>query len=101
MITLNFSPTRLDIKTEAALNGTVLTVNGRDFDLSEIPDGSSGSHETLLEFSRDGENYDTTIGLAHGANAPHETRFPKPVTISDGWELEYVYDEVAENDLAE
>lgn len=101
MITLKFSPVRSDVKTEASLSGTTLTVNGQPFNLSEIPAGASGTHETLVAFSRDGNSYEITINLTHGAAAPHETRFPEPVTISDGWVLDYVFDEEVISDLVE
>jgi len=35
-------------------------------------------------------------------NAPYEVRFPDPIEVTaETWELDYVYDEVTENDLAE
>jgi hypothetical protein len=100
MITLNFSPVRADTKTTANLTGTVLTVNGQDFDLSLIEDGASGTHEVLQEFSRTGDDYELTLVLTHGANAPYETRFPEQQIINDSWVLEYDFGGV-KNDVAE
>ena len=94
-------------------------VNGESFDLAEIPDGATVQHPVIQNCTRNGDDYELTITLTHGANAPHETRFPQPVEIycdwelmdgADGvqmpdnydWELDYTHEpEVAHNDLAE
>lgn len=103
MIKLNFSPVRADEKTSASLDGTALTVNGTDFDLSEIPDGATVNHPVIQNATRNGNDYELTLTLTHGANAPHETRFPEPVEITtETWELDYIYEpEAAANELDE
>ena len=103
MIKINLSPVRSDEQTTASLNGLVLTVNNVDYDLSEIPDGATVNHTVLQNCTRNGDDFELTITLIHGAKAPYETRFPEPVEIvSDNWELEYVFDEIVEvqDDLA-
>lgn len=118
MIKINFSPVRSDEQTKATLSGLVLTVNNEAFDLSEIPDGVTVQHEVIQNCTRNGDDFELTLTLTHGANAPHETRFPEPVEIycdcelmdgADGlqmpdnydWELDYVFDETgAQDDLA-
>lgn len=102
MIKINFSPVRADGKTTATLEGSVLTVNGELFDLSEIPDGATVNHPVIQKCTRTGDDYELTLTLSHGPNAPQETRFPEPVEVTEGWELRYIYDtSEVENGLAE
>ena len=46
-VNLNLSPVASDKGETIALTGTVLTVNGTDYDLSELPDGAEVKHPTL------------------------------------------------------
>jgi len=103
MIKINFNPRFDGDKLTAEINDTTLTVNGTDYDLSEIPDGATVDHPVVKNCTRNGNNFELTITLTHGANAPHETRFPTPVEITaDTWELNYIYEpEAVSNDLAE
>lgn len=82
-LTLNLSPIRSDEETTASVNGTVLTVNGTDYDLSELPEGAVAQHPELGRVTRNGDSYECTIKLGHGPNAPEETRFPEPVVLTD------------------
>lgn len=82
-LTLNLSPISSDKETTIALTGTVLTVNGTDYDLSELPDGAEVKHPTLRRVRRDGDNYECTVRLGHGPNAPRETRFPEPIVLEN------------------
>ena len=102
MIKINLSPVRSDEQTTAELNGLVLTVNNVDYDLAEIPDGATVNHPVLQNCTRNGNDFELTITLTHGANAPRETRFPESVEIvSDTWQLDYIFNEAgAQDDLA-
>lgn len=82
-ITLNLSPTGGISETTASINGTVLTLNGTDYDLSELPDGATAKHPELGKLTRNGDEYECTIRIGHGPNAPHETRFPQPIVLID------------------
>lgn len=82
-LTLNLSPVRSDEETVASLTGTVLTLNGDDYDLSELPDGAVANHPALGKVTRNGDDYECTIRLGHGANAPESTRFPEPIVLVD------------------
>lgn len=82
-LTINLSPIRRDEETTASLIGTVLTLNGEDFDLSELPDAAVAKHPRLGKVTRNGDEYECTIALGHGANAPHETRFPDPIVLDN------------------
>ena len=97
MIKINFSPVRADVKTEASLSGLILTVNGEAFDLSLIEDGATIQHPVIQNCTRTGDHYELALTLTHGNPAPHETRFPEPQTVADGWVLDYVFEEVATN----
>lgn len=98
MIKINLNPVFTGDKTEAKLSGTELTLNGVEYDLSQLPNGATAHHPVLGEVSRNGDDYELTITLKHGFNAPYETRFPEPVEVTAGvWTLEYIYDpEVSE-----
>ena len=91
MITLNFSPVRADKKTHVSLKGSTLFVNGAPFDLSLVNDGDSVTHEVLRKVERTGDDYEITVRLNHGKNAPRATRFPEPIVIEDGFHLGYDY----------
>ena len=82
-LTLNLSPVRADEETTASANGTVLNVNGTDYDLSELPDGATAQHSDLGTVKRTGDHYECSIRLGHGPNAPHETRFPEPIVLEN------------------
>jgi hypothetical protein len=102
MIKINLSPLFEGDKLTAKINGTTLTVNGTDYELSDLPDGATAEHPILGTVSRNGNDYELTLTLTHGFNAPEDVRFPAPIEVTaDAWELDYVYDEVTENDLAE
>ena len=98
MITLNFSPVRAGEKTAVTISGSLLTVNGEAFELSDIPDGATIQHPVIQNCTRTGDDYELTVTLLHGANAPQETRFPQSVEINtNDWALDYVYEpEVSE-----
>lgn len=104
MIKLNFSPVRADEKTSASLSGTTLTVNDEAFDLSDIPDGATVNHPIIQNATRNGDDYELTLMITHGPNAPHETRFHEPVEVTtETWELDYIHEPEAEavaDDLA-
>lgn len=82
-LTLNLSPVRSDEETVASINGTVLTLNGTDYDLSELPDGATAQHPELGTVKRNGSEYKCTIRLGHGPNAPYEARFPEPIALEN------------------
>jgi len=80
---LNLSPVRSDEETTASVNGTVLTVNGTDYNLSELPDGATAQHPDLGKVTRNGDEYECTIRLGHGPNALYETRFPEAIVLEN------------------
>lgn len=100
-LTLNLSPVRSDEETVASLAGTVLSVNGTDYDLSELPDGATAQHPDLGTVKRNGDEYECAICLGHpfeewqpkeGAThtmirASEAMRFPEPIIITTDGEI--------------
>ena len=80
-IQLNLRPQGNRAETTASINGSMLTLNRVDYDLSDLPDGAIAEHPDLGTVTRVGEHYECTIILGHGPNAPRETRFPEPITL--------------------
>ncbi|QPI64473.1 hypothetical protein [Vreelandella venusta] len=100
---INLSPCSGLAETSASIAGTVLTVNGTDYDLSELPDGAIAQHSELGEVTRNGDEYECTIRLGHGPNAQEATRFPQPIILENhNGDIELpVYDIVEEEPVDE
>lgn len=91
---IKLSPVRLDDRLDAAVSGNVITINGELFDFSQLNDGeslpSSAIESTWIigSVANIGGEIHLTLVLPHGANAPHETRFPaafaEPMTVHSG-----------------
>jgi hypothetical protein len=96
MITINFIPQnkRSTKKTQATIYGALLTYDDVIYDLSEMPDGATVTHDIIKKAVRSGEDYEVSLILNHNDTAPQETLFPEKVIINDGesWELEYDMD---------
>jgi hypothetical protein len=97
MLTVNFSPLRSeDDQPSVSYVAPVLTIDAAAYDLSELPDGYTADHPVLGKVSRSGGDYELTLRLSHGANAPESTRFPTPLIVTaDGAITLPLYDEVA------
>lgn len=80
---LNLLPVRSDEQTTASVSGTVLTVNGINYDVAELPDGAAAQHPDLGKVTRRGDEYECSIRMGHGPNAPDETRFPEPIVLEN------------------
>lgn len=85
---LNLSPVRSDDpRPSVTWQGPVLTLDGASYDLSLLGDGDTAQHPVLGKVSRAGDNYECTLCLSHGANAPYETRFPEPLVLTTNGEV--------------
>lgn len=82
-IKINLSPVRSDDETTVSIIGTVLTVNGTAYNLSELPDEATAQHPELGKVTRRGDEYECSIRMGHGPNAPYETRFPEPIVLEN------------------
>ena len=83
MIKINLSPVRSDTKTELTVVGTVITLNNEEFDLSLLADGATATHEKLGAVTRIGNDYELTVIMTHGRNAPLATRYPPALEITN------------------
>lgn len=91
MITINFRPKGVVVgrkPSSLSVIGTVLTIDGADYDLSELPDGATADHPVLGTVTRNGGDYECSIILRHGPNAPEETRFPEPISVTEDGPVE-------------
>ena len=67
--------------------GDVLTIDGEDFDFSDVLDGDTlpaeavSSDMVVGDVSRIAGVLHLTLILPHGINAPETTRFPEPITL--------------------
>lgn len=83
MIIINLNPVRSEIETQISWVEPVLTVNNQPYDLSLLEDGATAmGHPVLGDVIRTGNDYQCTVILGHGKNAPQATRFPEPLTIT-------------------
>lgn len=88
---INLSPIRMDEAVVVAIQGDVLTVNGADYDFSQLEEGgvlpraAANCPELLSDVTRlDGEII-LTLVLPYRSDAPEAVRFPQPIhTTEDG-----------------
>lgn len=86
---LMFSPQRRDAGLSLERTGDVLIINGEEFDFSGLPDGATlplgaiASEWITGDVTREDGVLIVPIVLPHGKNAPEETRFPAPITLSE------------------
>jgi len=82
---ITLSPTRKDETLVASRDGDKLTLNGEDFDFTDLADGETLPADAVEsewitgDVSRTDGVLHITLRLPHGANAPQETRFPEPI----------------------
>ena len=85
---ITLSPTRRDTPLSLSRNGDTLTLNGEVFDFSPLPEGATLPPEAIASdwfagpVERVGGALRLTLVLPHGANAPQETLFPAPLTLT-------------------
>ena len=86
---ITFSPVRGDTPLVIDRQGDTLTLNGDLLDLSVVPDGATLPAEAVASpflagpITRKDGILHLTLALAHGAQAPEETRFPEPITLTE------------------
>jgi hypothetical protein len=85
---ITLSPARRDMPLTLSRNGDALTLNGEVFDFTPLPEGATLPHEAIASdwfagpVERVGGTLRLTLVLPHGANAPQETLFPAPLTLT-------------------
>ncbi len=88
---INLTPQRRHDRLKLSRTGDALTINGETFNFAALTDGATLPRNAVScewlasDVTRTGGAVCLTLILPHGANAPNETRFPPPITItSDG-----------------
>lgn len=82
MLRINFKPVNNpNGQSTMSWADPFLTIDEVPYDLSQIPDGATVRHEVILSGTRTGDDYDVTVLLRHGSNAPERTRFPSPIEV--------------------
>jgi len=85
---ITFSPSRRDRPLHLTRSGDTLTINGETFDFSPLPEGATLPTNAIASdwfvgpVARTGGELHLTLVLPHGANAPQETLFPAPLTLT-------------------
>lgn len=91
---INLSPQRRDDTLTVTKQGDALTINGTEYDFTELPDGGSLPAEAVdSDFvvgtvERVNGELELTFTLPHGANASESARFPEPIINPADGELE-------------
>lgn len=69
--------------------GDVLTVNGEVLDFTDLPEGATLPRAAVAcdwlasDVTREGGVIRLALVLPHGSGAPHETRFPAPLVLTE------------------
>lgn len=99
---ISFSPLRCNSKMTLTRQGDALTVNGETFDFGALPDGATLPAAAIASDwigpveRADGELV-VTLRLPIGANAPHEARYPQPITVQGDGPIDLsAYEEASE-----
>jgi len=102
---ITLSPVRHDTPLTLHRAGDVLTINGAVYDLTALPDGALLPRAAVdcpwlvSDIERIDGTLHLTLILPHGPNAPQDTRFPQPITLTgDGPVALPPYDTPAEDD---
>lgn len=90
MITIKLSPQEDSQHigpVSLSFTGAVMTLDGTDYNLADIPDGADVAHPEFSA-SRNGNDYTVKIRLRYINGAPHHTRFPEPITVTEDGSVE-------------
>lgn len=85
---LIFTPQRRGDRLTLERSGDVLIINGEAFDFAPLPEGAIlpatavASGWIAGDVTREGGVLCVPLILPHGPDAPPETRFPEPVTLT-------------------
>ena len=91
---INLSPQRRDDTPTITKQGDALTINGTEYDFSQLPDGGTLPADAVdCEFvigsvDRVNGELELTLLLPHGANASEAARFPEPIIDPADGEVE-------------
>ena len=91
---ITLTPQRRDDTLTVTKQGDILTINGTEYDFTDLPDGGTLPAEAVdCEFvigsvDRVNGELELTLLLPHGANASEAARFSKPIINPSDGELE-------------
>ena len=91
---INFSPQRRDDTLAVTKQGDVLTINGTDYDFTDLTDGGTlpadavDSEYVIGSVDRVDGDLELTLLLPHGPNATEAARFPEPIIDPADGEVE-------------
>ena len=91
---ITLSPQRRDEKLTVTKHGDVLTINGTEYDFTDLPDGGTLPADAVdCEYvfgsvDRVNGELELTLLLPHGANASEAARFPEPIMDPADGEVE-------------
>jgi len=88
---INLSPQRRDDTLEVTRTGDILSINGTNYDFTQLPEGATLPADAvdcpyvIGDINRTNGELELTLLLPIGPNAPYESRFPEPITaVEDG-----------------
>ena len=88
------SPQRRDDTLTVFKQGDILTINGTDYDFTDLPDGGTlpadavDSEFVIGSLDRVNGELELTLLLPHGPNASEAARFPEPIIDPADGEVE-------------
>ena len=91
---INLSPQRRDDTLTVFKQGDILTINGTEYDFTDLPDGGTLPAEAVdCEYAIGSVNrvngeLELTLLLPHGADASKAARFPEPIIDPADGEVE-------------
>jgi len=91
---ITLSPQRRDDTLSVSKHNEVLTINGIDYDFTNLPDGGTlpadavDSEFVIGSVDRVNGELELTLLLPHGPNASEAARFPQPILDPADGEVE-------------
>ena len=91
---INLSPQRRDDTLTVIKQGDVLTINGTEYDFTDLPNGGTlpadavDSEYIIDSVDRVDGDLELTLLLPHGPNATEAARFPEPIIDPADGEVE-------------
>lgn len=85
---ISLSPVFSEATFFAVRTGDVLSINGRPFDFTQLPEGATlpaeavGSDHFQGSIERVNGVLHITLRFPHPFDAPYEARFPQPITMT-------------------
>jgi hypothetical protein len=82
---IKLSPQRRDDTIEVYKDGDKLTINGKEYDFTQLPDGATLLNDAIdcewiiSDVSRQSGKIELTLLFPHEKDAPYEKRFPEPL----------------------